>query len=600
MSWLKRSVHVHGKTGVSTYARRREAMDELDDLISGLPKDDPAVWTVWAWRYRHALGPVYAFLGLLIAGGIAHDYAAGWWPLGLVLGGLATAAAWRWAVNRRPERVYVLVSGAAATIWTTLVWWASVAHDWIILSGLTGALIACIPLWWHNRIRGKITVQRGAPRNARRELRRIVKRWPDMSHDIDLSGSRIQRAEADSHGYSFTLALRGGLTTTDVLNSLPRVESVLETPPGAARVRPDPDRAHRAVIHILRHDPLEKPIPWPHTQAVSVNEPVVLGRFENGDLVEIRLVGTHVLIGGATGRGKSGVLNVTLAELSRRTDVVLWGLDMKYGMELLPWQPVLARLATNENRAVDILTAANSVLDARSAILAERRGRAWWPSPSEPALVIAIDELAELTPRSLALVERIAHLGRAAGIILVAATQRPSAATLGGLGTRSQMTIRIAMGVIEARDGELILGTNRMSTGWRPERLGRPGSFLVLAPGKYDEPRPGRAFLMTDDAVTLAVHQAHPQRPTLDPVSAVAAGDDSKTSQVASDPKPHGSDADQSLLSALRTAPHSGLSVDELARRAGRRRSWVYWRLSIHTQAGRAVRRGPGRWGAPR
>jgi S-DNA-T family DNA segregation ATPase FtsK/SpoIIIE len=96
----------------------------------------------------------------------------------------------------------------------------------------------------------------------------------------------------------------------------------------------------------VRNDPLAAPIPWPGTTATSVNQPVVLGRFEDGDPVAIRLVGEHVLIGGTTGRGKSGVLNLILAELCGRSDVVIWGIDMKGGLELAPWRPVLDRLAT--------------------------------------------------------------------------------------------------------------------------------------------------------------------------------------------------------------------------------------------------------------
>ncbi len=51
-------------------------------------------------------------------------------------------------------------------------------------------------------------------------------------------------------------------------------------------------------------------------------------------------------------------------------------------------------------------------------------------------------------------------------------------------------------------------------------------------------------------------------------------------------------EADGALLAS---APHAGLTVDELARRTGRRRMWVYDRLSAHARAGRAARVGPGR-----
>jgi DNA segregation ATPase FtsK/SpoIIIE-like protein len=92
------------------------------------------------------------------------------------------------------------------------------------------------------------------------------------------------------------------------------------------------------------------------------------------------------------------------------------------------------------------LTDANRVLDARARLLAERHERKWTPSTTKPALMIGVDELAELRDEAMALFERLARMGRAAGIILVAATQRPSVAVLGSLDARTQMTGRIALG----------------------------------------------------------------------------------------------------------------------------------------------------------
>jgi DNA segregation ATPase FtsK/SpoIIIE, S-DNA-T family len=113
-------------------------------------------------------------------------------------------------------------------------------------------------------------------------------------------------------------------------------------------------------------------------------------------------------------------------------------------------------------------------------------GRKWQPAAAEPALVIAVDELAELSADAMALLERLARLGRAAGIILIGATQRPSAEALGGLDARTQMTARVSLGVVEARDAELILGAGRLGAGWRAERLPAPGYFLVLVPGVHE------------------------------------------------------------------------------------------------------------------
>jgi S-DNA-T family DNA segregation ATPase FtsK/SpoIIIE len=460
-----------------------------------------------------------------------------------------------------------------------------------------GAIAGGIPRWWHYRWRGKVVVKRGAPRGTRRRLRQITKRWPELAEDMELSGSLIRRAEADDTGITFTLALRPGLTVADVVARLSRIESVLETRPGGVRVLPDPDRANVAIVRVIRRDPLAITIAWPGSTVNTINEPLAFGLFDNGDTVRLVLIGEHVLIGGTMGRGKSGLLNAIMAALSVCADVVVWGIDMKLGLELLPWLPVLGRLATTNEEALELLTAANRVLDARARLLASRKGRKWRPSPDEPALVIAIDELAELSGKALTLFERVARMGRAAGIVLVAVTQRPSLAALGSLDARTQMTIRVSMGVIEARDAELILGAGRLAEGWRTERLGGPGYFLLLAPGQHETPRQARAYWLSDAAVTAAADGAGPTRPGLDPASAEAAGEPLKPRESVSD---DASDPDRLLLAALADAPPDGLSADELAARVGRSRPWVYQRLVAHSSARRAVRLRRGRWAAER
>src|SRR5438034_6234961 len=122
-------------------------------------------------------------------------------------------------------------------------------------------------------------------------------------------------------------------------------------------------------------------------------------------------------------------------------------------------------------------------------------------------------------------------MGRAVGIVLVAVTQRPSLAALGSVDARTQMTIRVSMGVIEARDAELILGAGRLAEGWRTERLGGPGYFLVLAPGQHETPRQARAFWLSDAAVRAAADRAGGSRPVLDTTSAEAASGPQKPSE---------------------------------------------------------------------
>src|SRR6202011_1435084 len=126
-----------------------------------------------------------------------------------------------------------------------------------------------------------------------------------------------------------------------------------------------------------------KPIPWEAPTVSSITEPIRLGLFEDHRPVELRLWEAdrqrHVLIAGVNGSGKSGLINVALGSLARCRDLVLWGIDLKGGMEFAAWQPVLDRLANSPAEAKQLLEAASRALDARMELLAGRRWRRWKP-----------------------------------------------------------------------------------------------------------------------------------------------------------------------------------------------------------------------------
>jgi len=59
----------------------------------------------------------------------------------------------------------------------------------------------------------------------------------------------------------------------------------------------------------------------------------------------------HGIFGGTTGSGKSGGLNMLMGNLVACRDLVIWGIDLKRGMELGPWEPCIDRLATTTEEA---------------------------------------------------------------------------------------------------------------------------------------------------------------------------------------------------------------------------------------------------------
>jgi len=106
--------------------------------------------------------------------------------------------------------------------------------------------------------------------------------------------------------------------------------------------------------------------------------------------------------------------------------------------------------------------------------------------------------------------------------------------------------------------------------------------------------------LLTDPVVRGVAGRPGVQRAALDPASADAAAETSPDGTSAPPVEAGTVDPDAVLLAALTDAPRAGVSVEELAQRIGRRRTWVYKRLHDHLTAGRAVRLRRGRWAARR
>ncbi len=118
---------------------------------------------------------------------------------------------------------------------------------------------------------------------------------------------------------------------------------------------------------------------------------------EGGQPVTITILRRNVLIGGTTGAGKSGILNIVLAALVACRDVVIWGVDLKGDMELQPWAQCLGRpLATTPDEANALFRDAVTEVNQRAARMAAEGKRTWEPTPDDPALLIIVDEYAGL------------------------------------------------------------------------------------------------------------------------------------------------------------------------------------------------------------
>lgn len=235
----------------------------------------------------------------------------------------------------------------------------------------------------------------------------------------------------------------------------------------------------------------------------------------------------HLLIAGATGSGKSVMINTLLSSLLYRnspSDLKLILVDPKQ-VELTPYNDIphlLTPVIIEPEKCISALKWAVNEMERRYSLLAEEKVRniksynelKQKDGEGMPYIVIVIDELADLmmiAARDVeALIVRLAQKARAVGIHLVLATQRPSVDVITGL-IKANVPARIAFTVASQVDSRTIL--DQMGA----EKLLGRGDMLLLTPELSKPKRIQGAFVGDDEVVKVTDHLRMQRPPEYDP-----------------------------------------------------------------------------------
>ncbi len=322
-----------------------------------------------------------------------------------------------------------------------------------------------------------------------------VERLPKLSHG---------RASTTRSAVTWRVKPARGQSVDDVAGKSEELAAAL----GCHQVIVTRDRPNRGQLTAVLRDELSASRSWPGPGAG-------VGITATGEPLDLPLLGGHWLLAGVIGSGKSAWLNALLAALvTSGTPRYVIGIDPKV-VELSAWSPALDGVIIDLPEVSGALVAVHDEIKSRYrrlAVLGRRKLEV--PTRDMPLLVVVIDELAELARQApgeektapverMRLLSSIAAIGRAAGVVLVVATQRPSAQLIGA-DLRANLTRRVCCRTTDAYGAEATLGPE--ASDLKPWLLNpaTPGSAWVVSEA-HPHPVLARSYWLADEDVDAIV-----------------------------------------------------------------------------------------------
>lgn len=298
----------------------------------------------------------------------------------------------------------------------------------------------------------------------------------------------------DGPGWRAEVDLPPGIEATAVLEKRSALAAAMRRP--ISTVWPEADRtAHpgRLVLWVAQRDPAKagrKLWPLMKSGQADVYEPLPYGFDPRGNLIEITLMYSNLLVGGIPGSGKTSCALAIVLGVALDPTAELWIYELKGSGDLDSVKPICHRyvsgdededleaalagmrsgIAEYQRRAKFIKSLpASEVPEGRkiTRAIAEK-----YPEQQLGPRVIVIDEVQELfthddyKDEAAAMATRLIKKGRAYGLILILLTQNPDAPSLPS-SVSSSVGTRLCLAVMEWRANNNVLGTGAYDRGLR-------------------------------------------------------------------------------------------------------------------------------------
>lgn len=362
------------------------------------------------------------------------------------------------------------------------------------------------------------------PRRSRAWLRRTLHaallRWQLTRAFFHAPGTLrehhpfVRKVTATLAGDDVTLRLPHGETLESVQLACARIAVSLRV--REVRVTRVDASAHLVQMFIVRRNPFATV----RTSALATrartteNYAVTVGVDDSGRDVRVSLH-RHVLLGGEPGAGKSNALQVLLAHCALDPSLVLWLFDGKLVELSLLEECAYRFVGPDLDDAIDALEELGALMDERYRVLKARGQREVSIFSDLARHVVVIDELALFVAGpDKARSQRVAKLlgdlvarGRAAGITVIAATQRPSVDIVPAF-LRDLFSVRWAFRCTTRDASDTVLGAGWASRGYSADvlKMDSPGESFLLSEGNL--PVRLRADYLSDDQIRAIATRA--------------------------------------------------------------------------------------------
>ena len=394
----------------------------------------------------------------------------------------------------RPRRIASIAVATTTAITTTVA--AFLVPGWTTAAAIgAGALLGL----FGKRHDGKPLVTRYVATNI---LRRLDSNEVfDALAAIGIEGKKGRKGVEfasevmrDGPGWRAEVDLPPGVEATAVLEKRAALAAAMRRP--ISTVWPEADRtAHpgRLVLWVAQRDPAKagrKLWPLMREGQADVYEPLPYGFDPRGNLVEITLMYSNLLVGGIPGSGKTSCALAIVLGVALDPTAQLWIYELKGSGDLDSVKPICHRYVSGDED--EDLEAA--LAGMRSGIAEYQRRAAFvrslpasevpegrkvtralaetYPEQDLGPRVIVIDEVQELfthadyKEEAAALATRLIKKARAYGIILILLTQNPDAPSLPS-SVSSSVGTRLCLAVMDWRANNNVLGTGAYDRGLR-------------------------------------------------------------------------------------------------------------------------------------